>query len=52
MRERVFTPRTPWDDAEVSWGTNTRLIVDYTEGKRSRAINLELNDPRWTVLLP
>ncbi len=52
VRERVFTPRTPWDDAEVSWGSNTRLIVDITEGKRSSAINLDLNDPRWTVLLP
>ncbi len=52
VRERVFTPRTAWDDAEVSWGSNTRLIVDITEGKRSSAINLELNDPRWTILLP
>lgn len=52
VRERVFTPRTPWEDAEVSWGSNTRLIVDITEGKRASAINLDLNDPRWTVLLP
>ncbi|MCS6996014.1 MAG: hypothetical protein NZ533_03515 [Casimicrobiaceae bacterium] len=52
VRERVFAPRTPWDDAEVSWGSNTRLIVDVTEGSRSYSFNLDVNDPRWTVLSP
>jgi hypothetical protein len=52
MRERVFSPRTPWDDADVSWGGPTRLVLDVTEGGKSSAINLDVNDSRWTVLLP
>jgi len=52
VRERVFAPRVPWDDAEVSWGSPTRLIVDITEAGRSSSINLELRDPRWVILLP
>jgi hypothetical protein len=51
-RERVFAPRTPWTDAGVSWGAPRRLVVDYTENGRNAAINLDLSDPRWTVLLP
>ncbi len=51
-RERVFSPRTPWTDAGVSWGAPRRLIVDYTEGGKNGSTNLELSDPRWTVLLP
>ncbi len=51
-RERVFAPRVPWTDAGVSWGAPRRLIVDYTEGGKNASMNLELNDPRWTVLLP
>lgn len=51
-RERVFVPRTPWTDAGVSWGAPRRLIVDYTEGGKNASTNLELSDPRWTVLLP
>ncbi|WP_156864123.1 hypothetical protein [Casimicrobium huifangae] len=51
-RERVFAPRTPWTDAGVSWGAPRRLIVDYTESGRNASINLDLGDPRWTVLLP
>lgn len=51
-RERVFAPRTPWTDAGVSWGAPRRLIVDYTEGGKNASLNLELGDPRWTVLLP
>lgn len=51
-RERVFSPRTPWTDAGVSWGAPRRLIVDYTEGGKNASMNLELSDPRWTVLLP
>lgn len=51
-RERVFAPRTPWTDAGVSWGAPRRLIVDYTEGGKNGSTNLELSDPRWTVLLP
>jgi hypothetical protein len=52
LRERVFTPRTPWSDADVSWGGSTRLVVDITDGGKSTAINLDVNDPRWTVLAP
>jgi hypothetical protein len=51
-RERVFAPRTPWTDAGVSWGAPRRLIVDYTEAGKNASTNLELSDPRWTVLLP
>lgn len=51
-RERVFSPRTAWTDAGVSWGAPRRLIVDYTEGGKNGSTNLELSDPRWTVLLP
>jgi hypothetical protein len=51
-RERVFTPRTPWSDADVSWGSPTRLIVDATENGKSSSVNLDVNDPRWNVLLP
>jgi len=51
-RERVFAPRTPWTDAGVSWGAPRRLVVDYTENGRNASINLDLSDPRWTVLLP
>jgi hypothetical protein len=51
-RERVFSPRTPWADASVSWGSPRRLIVDYSEGGKNLSFNLELNDPRWVVLLP
>lgn len=51
-RERVFAPRTAWADAGVSWGAPRRLIVDYTENGRNASINLDLGDPRWTVLLP
>ncbi|MGL5002495.1 MAG: hypothetical protein ACRDAM_06110, partial [Casimicrobium sp.] len=52
LRERVFTPRTPWDDAEVSWGSNTRLVVDITEKGKTSAFNLDVNDARWTLLAP
>jgi hypothetical protein len=52
LRERVYTPRTPWDDAEVSWGGPTRLVVDATEAGKSVAINIDMADPRWTVLAP
>lgn len=51
-RERVFSPRSPWTDAGVSWGAPRRLIVDYTETGKNASMNLELSDPRWTVLLP
>ena len=51
-RERVFAPRTPWTDAGVSWGAPRRLIVDYTEDGKNTSINLDLGDPRWTILLP
>jgi hypothetical protein len=51
-RERVFSPRTPWTDAGVSWGAPRRLIVDYAEGGKNASANIELSDPRWTVLLP
>jgi hypothetical protein len=51
-RERVFAPRKPWTDAGVSWGAPRRLIVDYTEDGKNASVNLELNDPRWTILLP
>jgi hypothetical protein len=51
-RERVFAPRSAWADADVTWGTPRRLIVDVTENGKSVAINLDINDPRWNVLLP
>lgn len=51
-RERQFAPRTAWSDAGVSWGAPRRLIIDYTESGRSGALNLDLGDPRWMVLLP
>lgn len=51
-RERVFSPRTPWADAGVSWGSPRRLIVDFSEGGKNTSVNIELSDPRWTVLLP
>ncbi len=51
-RERVFSPRTPWSDAGATWGAPRRLIVDYTEGGKQASMNLDINDPRWTVLLP
>ena len=51
-RERVFTPRTAWSDAGVSWGAPRRLIVDYTEDGKNASMNLDMNDSRWTVLLP
>lgn len=51
-RERVFSPRTPWADAGVSWGAPRKLIVDYSEGGKNTSLNLDLADPRWTVLLP
>jgi hypothetical protein len=52
LRERVFAPRTAWSDADVSWGSNLRLVVDATENGKSVAINLDINDPRWVVLAP
>jgi hypothetical protein len=52
LRERVFAPRNPWSDADASWGSNTRLVIDATENGRSVAINLDMNDLRWTVLAP
>jgi hypothetical protein len=52
LRERVFTPRTLWTDAEVSWGSNTRLVVDVTENGKSIAVNLDVNDSRWVLLAP
>ena len=51
-RERVFTPRAPWTDAGVNWGSPRRLVIDYTEDGKSASMNLDMNDPRWTVLLP
>ena len=51
-RERVFAPRVAWTDAEVSWGSPRRLIVDATENGKTASINLEISDPRWSVLLP
>jgi hypothetical protein len=51
-RERVFTPRSTWTDAGVSWGSPRRLVVDYTEDGKNVSMNLDMNDPRWTVLLP
>ena len=51
-RERVFSPRIPWTDAGATWGAPRRLIVDYTENGKNASLNLELSDPRWTVLLP
>ncbi|MEO7256144.1 MAG: hypothetical protein ABIZ64_18110 [Casimicrobium sp.] len=51
-RERVFTPRTTWSDAGVSWGSPRRLVIDYTEDGKNASMNLDMNDPRWTVLLP
>ncbi len=52
LRERVFTPRTLWDDADVSWASNIRLIVEITENAKSSAISLDVADARWTVLAP
>jgi hypothetical protein len=53
VRERVFTPRTLWEDADVSWGANLRLVVDITEDKGKRSsFNLDVNDARWTILMP
>ncbi|TAG24838.1 MAG: hypothetical protein EAZ37_14975 [Burkholderiales bacterium] len=52
VRERVFAPRIAWSDADASWGSPRRLVVDITEGGRSSSINLDLNDPRWSILLP
>ena len=52
QRERVFSPRTPWTDAGVSWGAPRRLIVDYSEDGKNASMNLDMSDPRWTVLLP
>jgi len=51
-RERVFVPRTPWTDAGVSWGSPRRLVIDYTEEGKNASMNLDMNDSRWTVLLP
>ena len=51
-RERVFVPRSPWSDAGVSWGAPRRLVIDYTEEGKNASMNLDMNDPRWTVLLP
>ena len=51
-RERVFSPRTSWTDAGASWGSPRRLVVDYTEDGKQASMNLDMNDPRWTVLLP
>jgi hypothetical protein len=51
-RERVFAPRVAWSDADASWGSPRRLVVDITEAGRSSSINLDLNDPRWSILLP
>ena len=51
-RERVFTPRAAWTDAGVSWGSPRRLVIDYTEDGKNASMNLDMNDPRWTVLLP
>ena len=52
VRERIFTPRAPWSDAGVSWGSPRRLVIDYTEAGKSASMNLDTTDPRWTVLLP
>jgi hypothetical protein len=52
LRERVYVPRTSWDDADVSWGSAVRLIVDASENGKSTAMNIDINDPRWTVLAP
>jgi hypothetical protein len=51
-RERVFAPRIAWSDVDVSWGSPRRLIVDAFENGKNASINLELSDPRWSVLLP
>lgn len=51
-RERVFVPRVLWSDADATWGSPRRLVVDITENGRSSSINLDLSDPRWSVLLP
>ena len=51
-RERVFVPRTLWTDAGASWGAPRRLVIDYTEDGKNASMNLDMNDPRWTVLLP
>ena len=51
-RERIYTPRTTWSDAGVTWGSPRRLVIDYTEDGKNASMNLDMNDPRWTVLLP
>lgn len=51
-RERVFVPRTSWTDAGASWGSPRRLVIDYTEDGKNASMNLDMSDPRWTVLLP
>ena len=52
LRERVFTPRTPWSDADVSWASNIRLLVEITEAGKSSAVSIDVSDARWTVLAP
>jgi hypothetical protein len=52
LRERVYVPRAPWDDADVAWGSAVRLIVDATENSKSVSMNIDINDARWTVLAP
>lgn len=52
LRERVFTPRNPWSDADVSWASNIRLLVEITEAGKSSAISIDVGDARWTVLAP
>ena len=51
-RERIYTPRTTWSDAGVTWGSPRRLVIDYTEDGKNASMNFDMNDPRWTVLLP
>lgn len=52
LRERVFAPRAPWSDADVSWSSNVKLLVEITEGGKSSAVAIDINDARWTVLAP
>ncbi len=52
LRERVFTPRNPWSDADVSWASNIRLLVEITEAGKSSAVSIDVSDARWTVLAP
>lgn len=52
LRERVFAPRTPWSDADVSWSSNVKLLVEITEAGKSSAVAIDVNDARWTVLAP